>query len=155
LKDIKREELKSLLGDYLDHPKVLEMKSYIQHGNITTYDHCRRVAAASLKINRKLHLGADEKKLAVGAMLHDFYLYDWHAYDDGSHRLHGFRHPEKARMNASEVFHVGKKEQDIIRTHMWPLTLHTVPRSREAVIVCMADKWCSLQETIFMRKKGK
>jgi uncharacterized protein len=153
LKDEKREELKSLLGEYLDHPKVLEMKSYTQHGSITTYDHCWRVAEASLRINRKLNLGADEKKLAIGAMLHDFYLYDWHAYDDGSHRLHGFHHPEKARANASEIFHVGRKEQDIIRTHMWPLTLRAVPRSREAVIVCVADKWCSLQETVFMRRK--
>lgn len=153
MKDKNQEELQPLLGDYLDHPKVLEMKSYKQHGSITTYDHCRRVAATSLRINRKLHLGADEKKLAVGAMLHDFYLYDWHAYDDGSHRLHGFYHPEKARVNASEIFHVGRKEQDIIRTHMWPLTLRAVPRSREAVIVCVADKWCSLQETVFMRKK--
>ena len=66
MKDEKREELKLLLGEYLDHPKVLEMKSYTQHGSITTYDHCRRVAAASLRINRKLHLGADEKKLAIG-----------------------------------------------------------------------------------------
>ena len=61
--------------------------------------------------------------------------------------------PEKARVNARDIFHVGRKEQDIIRTHMWPLTLRAVPRSREAVIVCVADKWCSLQETVFMRKR--
>jgi hypothetical protein len=74
--------------------------------------------------------------------------------DDGKSKFMSDQFAQ-GRKHASEVFHVGKKEQDIIRTHMWPLTLHTVPRSREAVIVCMADKWCSLQETIFMRKKGK
>lgn len=145
--------LGELLEGYMEHPKVLQMKSYTQHGAITTYDHCERVAGTSLRINRRLHLGADEKKLAVGAMLHDFYLYDWHEDDGGTHRLHGFFHPEKARQNAVRIFHVGKKEQEIIRTHMWPLTLRAVPSSREAVIVCMADKWCSLEETLFMRKK--
>ena len=88
---------------------------------------------------------------AVGALLHDFYLYDWHDDDGGSHRLHGFTHPEQARQNAVEVFDIDEKEQEIIRTHMWPLTLSAIPKSREAAIVCLADKWCSLQETLFMR----
>lgn len=38
--------------------------------------------------------------------------------------------------------------QHIITTHMWPLTLRFVPRSREAVLVCMADKYCSTLETV-------
>lgn len=105
----------------------------------------------SLKLNRKFRIGADEEKLAVGALLHDFYLYDWHDDDGGSHRLHGFTHPEQARQNAVEIFDIDEKEQEIIRTHMWPLTLNAIPKSREAAIVCLADKWCSLQETLFMR----
>ena len=35
--------------------------------------------------------------LIKGAMLHDFYLYDWHAQDNGEHRWHGYHHAEKAR----------------------------------------------------------
>lgn len=147
-----KKDLRTLLKGYMEHPKVLQMKSYTQHGRITTYDHCERVASASLKLNRRFHLGADEEKLAVGALLHDFYLYDWHDDDGGTHRLHGFTHPEKARKNAVKVFHIGSKEQEIIRTHMWPLTLTAVPTSREAMIVCLADKVCSLEETIMMRK---
>ena len=30
---------------------------------------------------------------------------------------------------------------------MWPLTISAVPMCREAWIVTMADKWCSLMET--------
>lgn len=147
----KRKKLKELLGDYTSHPKVDRMKQFTQHGSISTYEHCERVAKMSLKLNRKFHIGADEEKLAVGALLHDFYLYDWHDDDGGTHSLHGFTHPEAARKNAVRTFHIGKKEQEIIRTHMWPLTITAVPKSREALIVCLADKWCSLEETLFMR----
>ena len=152
LKGMKKElRERKKLSDYINHPKVREMRSFTQHGSITTYDHCERVAEMSLKLNRRFRIGADEEKLAVGALLHDFYLYDWHDDDGGSHRLHGFTHPEQARQNAVEVFDIDEKEQEIIRTHMWPLTLSAIPKSREAAIVCLADKWCSLQETLFMR----
>ena len=151
LRDRKKAEVEKLLSDYINHPKVREMRAFTQHGSITTYDHCERVAEMSLKLNRRFRIGADEEKLAVGALLHDFYLYDWHDDDGGSHRLHGFTHPEQARQNAVEIFDIDEKEQEIIRTHMWPLTLNAIPKSREAAIVCLADKWCSLQETLFMR----
>ena len=155
LMDKKKEELRMKLEKYRNHPKIRQMKTYTQHGSITTYDHCERVASMSLKINRKFHVGADEEKLAVGALLHDFYLYDWHDFDGGEHALHGFTHPEKARQNAVKVFDIDEKEQEIIRTHMWPLTISTVPKSREAIIVCIADKVCSLEETVLMRTRKK
>ncbi|MFR4394292.1 MAG: hypothetical protein ACLT29_08440 [Ruminococcus callidus] len=74
------------------------------------------------------------------------YLYDWHNHvDEGV--LHGFAHPHIACKNAAMRFHVNAEVQHIITTHMWPLTLRFVPRSREAVIVCLADKYCSTLET--------
>jgi uncharacterized protein len=36
---------------------------------------------------------------------------------------------------------------------MWPLTITKVPTSREAVIVCIADKYVSSIETIGKRKE--
>lgn len=61
---------------------------------------------------------------------------------------HGFAHPHIACRNAAMRFHVNAEVQHIITTHMWPLTLRFVPRSREAVLVCMADKYCSTLETV-------
>ena len=132
---------------YLSHEKVKEMRGFIQHGSMDTYSHCVQVARMSFYLNRRLHLSADESALIAGALLHDFYLYDWHDKDP-SHRLHGFFHPAKACENAVRYFDIGPLEQHIIRAHMWPLTLRSVPLSREALIVCLADKWCSAAETI-------
>ena len=42
------------------------------------------------------------------------------------------------------------RQRDIIGKHMWPLTLRP-PACREAWIVTMADKYCSLMETIHRR----
>ena len=138
-----------------NHNKVKEMKNYIQHGTISTYEHCKRVTELSFLLNRRLHLNADEKALVTGAFLHDFYLYDWHNKDGGSHDWHGFIHAARAKKNAKHYFNISKKEADIIERHMWPLNLTKVPNSKEGWIVTMADKYISAKETLFERKKGK
>ena len=80
-------------------------------------------------------------------MLHDFYLYDWHKPEEAQ-PLHGFRHPATALRNARKHFALNKVEENVIISHMWPLTLRKVPRCREAALVCLADKICSLHETV-------
>ena len=104
------------------------------------------VVKLSFWINKHLHLSANERALLTGALLHDFYLYDWHEKSTW-HRWHGFSHPSRAWENARRHFPMGAKEENIIRSHMWPLIPWQIPKSREAVIVCLADKCCSLYET--------
>jgi uncharacterized protein len=144
--------IRAVLGDCIRDPKVQEMKNYIQHGAVSTYDHCKSVTQVSYWMNRHFHLGADERELLFGAFLHDFYLYDWHDSTQTWHRLHGYRHPEFARKNAVKYFRVDEGVQRIITSHMWPLTITKVPTSREAVIVCIADKYVSSIETLKKRK---
>lgn len=142
-----RERIGKILSDYLNQETVQSMKQYLQHGNTTTFEHCMNVVRLSYWMNRRFHLKADERALLVGALLHDFYLYDWHE-KSGWHRLHGFSHPFRACRNARQNFGIGKLEEDIIENHMWPLTLRHMPKSREAAIVCLADKCCSVRETV-------
>ncbi len=148
-----KKEIDKILFPIKNHKKVKQMKNYCQHGRISTYDHCCHVAALSYSINKKLHLGGDVRTILTGAMLHDFYLYDWHADDGGTHNWHGYIHAGRALKNAQTYFSIDKKTQEVIRCHMWPLNLFSIPKSREAWIVCAADKWVSLQETLFMRRK--
>lgn len=145
-------ELEAMLGDLPNDLRVLSMKDYVQHGCVSTYDHSRRVAECSLLLARRLRIRCQERKMVHAAMLHDFYLYDWHCpgKDVG---LHGFTHPKFASINARKHFRVSRHERQIIESHMWPLTLFAIPRSREAWLVCMADKYCSTVETVLYRKK--
>lgn len=142
-----RERIRTILAEYMDQEEVQSMKKYMQHGSTSTYDHCMNVVRLSYWLNRRFHLKANERALLIGAFLHDFYLYDWHEKSDW-HRFHGFRHPFFASRNARRHFQIGALEEDIIENHMWPLTFRHAPKSREAVIVCLADKCCSLTETI-------
>ena len=75
LSEIEREQLYAIVEKYDHHPDVQRMREYIQHGSVTTYQHCKNVALVSFWLNRRLRLHADETSLAVGALLHDFYLY--------------------------------------------------------------------------------
>ena len=56
-------------------------------------------------------------------------------------------------MNARNYFQITQKEQNIIQSHMWPLTFRHMPTCREAVIVCLADKYCAVVESMFQRAR--
>ena len=150
--------VRELLKEVIEDEKAMRMKRYIQHGKINTYDHCLRVCLLSYRLNRLFKIGADEKSLVTGAFLHDYFLYDWHKKKikissiGEFFKLHGFTHPEIAARNAKRDFGIGKKEENIIKSHMWPLTITKFPKSKEAAIVCIADKLTSAAETIFRFK---
>lgn len=145
------EEKQKIISKLQLNSHVQTMKKYTQHGKVSTYEHCVAVAELSYEIDKTLSLNSNLNVLLTGAMLHDFYLYDWHMYDNGEHQLHGFSHAATACRNARKYFGVNKKTGHVISSHMWPLNITSFPRSREAWIVCIADKFVSLRETLFMR----
>lgn len=143
------QDLEEVLKDYLDDEEVKKMCDYKAHGGISVYAHCLNVADLSDRIDKALGSKCDRKTLLLGALLHDFYLYDWHdaRVFVNVFKMHGYTHPETACQNAIRCFDVDEGVQEVIRCHMWPLTLFHFPSSREAMIVCMADKICALKET--------
>lgn len=128
--------------------RVSQMRTFVQHGSVSTYAHVVRVAHTSWRWARALKLRVSEPELVRAALLHDYYLYDWHHTDNKGHAVN---HPVIAARNAAEDFDLTPKERNIIEAHMWPLPPARVPASREAWLVCAADKWCSLGETLFKR----
>ncbi|MCR5788184.1 MAG: HDIG domain-containing protein [Bacilli bacterium] len=147
-KILKKDKYMDCIRDLIDHEKVQEMNNYIQHGNTTTLDHCIRVSYTSYKISKLFKM--DYKSTARAALLHDLYLYDWHKNDEKTSffKKHGFTHASKALENANKYFKLNRKEKDIIKKHMWPLTLRSVPRYKESFVVSMVDKYKSTGETL-------
>ena len=133
-------------SDILNSPNMKKNKKFIQHKDISVYEHCLNVTIMCLKIVEKLNIKIDLKTLIRGSLLHDYFLYDWHD-NDKSHRLHGFRHARFAYNNAKEEFKLNKKEKNMILTHMFPLNLR-IPKYKESIILCIADKICATKETI-------
>lgn len=140
------EAFRLIASDVCEADGMQLMKRFVQHGRTSTYQHCVRVARLCFRMNRALGLGANERALVRGALLHDYYLYDWHVTDN---RKHAVNHPCLALENALRDFpDLTPRERNAIEAHMWPLPLTRVPRCREAWLVCVADKWCSLVETV-------
>lgn len=145
---VNRRKLQVLqLAEKLEGESRLGMeRRYYQHGVTTIFQHSINVACVSYKIAEKYHLDVDYYALIRGALLHDYFLYDWHV-KDRSHRFHGFTHPRRALENADKEFQLTETERNMIYCHMFPLT-PIPPSTKEAWIVCVADKICALSETM-------
>lgn len=121
------------------------MEKYTQHGNTSCLLHTIAVAYYSIKIAEFFGMNYRKRDLIRGALLHDYFLYDWHDRAKGRN-IHGFTHPTTALNNADRDFTLTMIERDIIKKHMFPLTI-VPPKCREGWIVCLVDKGCSLYET--------
>ncbi|MCR5350286.1 MAG: HD domain-containing protein [Acholeplasmatales bacterium] len=138
-------EFKDYLEEFIKNEKYKELKKYISHGKTTLLNHSINVAylAYSYAIKKK-NKNYDIKSIVRGALLHDFYLYDWH--DKNHKRPHGFFHPKAAYENAIKYFDVNKIEENIIKTHMFPLTLFKIPKYKESRLVQKMDKKATFME---------
>lgn len=142
--------------DILHSANFRRTRQHIQHGTMTVNSHCMAVAKCSLYFSEKLavlHIRCNRRELIRGALLHDYFLYDWHDKEHLSQRrrLHGFWHPGIALRNAEKEYELNDVQREIIKKHMWPLSV-VPPTCREAWVVTTADKYCSLMETIGLHK---
>ena len=140
-------------ADILKSANMQKEKKFLQHGKVSVYTHSVRVAVLSLFLAELLRVKVNEEAMMRGALLHDYFLYDWHDKNrENYQKLHGFYHPGIALKNARKEYHLTRREEDIIKKHMWPLTV-VPPLCREAWVVTAADKYCSLLETLKIRKR--
>ena len=100
-----RHEIREAAPDILRSKNFRSTKTHVQHGNMTVNDHSMNVAKYSLALSEKLHIPCEKRDLIRGALLHDYFLYDWHSPDHISpHKLHGFYHPGRALRNAQKEY---------------------------------------------------
>jgi len=136
----------SFAKEILEHDVFSESKKHIQHGRTSVYEHSLSVARLSFSMGEFFNV-KDKRSLVRSALLHDFFLYDWHV-PEKMWSLHGWTHPVAAAENAKKYFNVSEKEYSLIRTHMWPFTLLHPPKYKEGWLICICDKIASLGETL-------
>ncbi|MBQ9011394.1 MAG: HD domain-containing protein [Bacilli bacterium] len=114
----------------------------IEHHGISRFDHSVRVSYYSYKIAKMMHL--DYEQTARGGLLHDFFL----SHDNRSVKekfVSTFIHPAKALETARKNFTLTRKEEDMIRSHMFPINI-SVPKYLESWIVSGVDKVVAVKE---------
>ncbi|MCI6350223.1 MAG: HDIG domain-containing protein [Tenericutes bacterium] len=145
-----KEEYNELIKDIITNDKVKSMDNFIQHCDTTTLEHSKEVSYLCYKICKKLKL--DYKSATRASLLHDFYLYEWRTNKE---RWHEFKHPYIALKNAEEEFNLNRKEKNMIKTHMWPLTI-IPPSSLEGLVLTLVYKYSATKEIIsYIKKRTK
>ncbi len=124
--------------------RLEQIAQYPHHGSTSRLLHSVAVAYCSCRLARWTGMSVHEEEMVRGALLHDYFFYD--AQDgDPARKGHLSRHPLTALKNAGREVELTGIERDVIEKHMFPLTPKP-PRCREAVLVSLADKVCSVYE---------
>lgn len=122
----------------------------IVHHDGSIADHVLAVAFWCFVIARLLGFRKHLAELVRGALLHDYFFYDWRIARPRNGKLHGFHHPREARENAEADFGpLSARERDCIEKHMFPLTPWP-PIYKESLLVCLVDKLVALGEVLAM-----
>lgn len=131
------------VGHLIQHPRFQKLESITQHHHSTRLEHSINVSYTSYRIAKKI--GWDFKSTARGALLHDFFYYDWR--ETKFNKGHAWVHPRIAVRNARKLTELNKREEDIILKHMWGATI-APPRYKEGYIVTIVDKYWAIKEAI-------
>ena len=148
-----KQELEDIYQSFLNDERILKMKDIQMHRGSNCYIHSFKVA--KLAIKRALrHKKGNLHVILLGAILHDYYLYDWRT-DKEKMKSHLRDHPYIAAENAERDFGIYEPIQRVIRSHMWPINFDEFPKTKEARIISLADKSIYLREIICSRRYKK
>lgn len=154
----------AIVENILFNSNFVKLKNDDHHGT-NKYDHCRRVSYISYKIARLLH--CDYKATARAGLLHDFFYGTRKESNENSY----LNHPITSARNAKKYFAINKKEESIIRTHMFHQILikkifpfinrkehakvwESKPTCIEGWIVCMTDMFVAFYELFLYKVKN-
>lgn len=120
-------------------------QAHHKHTNVSL--HSEHVAAICLWLAEKLGMDVNEERLVLGALSHDLGIIGRQEKFKSALETYT-QHPAESVTVARELLPEKFDDvmEDMIRHHMWPLT-ETMPETREGMLLLMADKICSVQET--------
>lgn len=131
----------NLVYDIYDNAEFNKIK-LIEHHGVTRFDHSLRVSYYSYKIAKFLKL--DYVEVARAGLLHDFFFSEENR-NAKDRFVSTFRHPRISVLNSVINFELSEKEIDIIRTHMFPISLK-IPKYAESWLVSLVDKCAAVYE---------
>lgn len=137
LSEERKAELEKFYQQFLHDERILKMKEIPMHRGSNCFLHSFRVARLCIKRAQR-HKHVNYEVLLVGAILHDYYLYDWRKNRE-LRKKHGRNHPMIAARKAKEDFGISDEVSKIIETHMWPINFKKFPKTKEARILMNAD----------------
>jgi len=140
-------EYAAIVAPLLEHADVRGMDGF-RHHDRTALTHSLAVSTRAWALARRL--GLDAASVARGALLHDFFLYDWR---DGRNPHHPTGHARVALDNARARFSLNPVEEDIIVAHMWPIG-KPFYSYRESALVSLVDKLVSTKEVTVLFARG-
>ena len=118
------------VSDLMQDTAVQSMRLLPQHrAGVSCYHHSVLVSYASWRVCDWLGLDARDAASHPGIR-------------------HGSQHPEVALRNARARFSLTWREEDIIRSHMFPYTPTKVYRCLESAVVSTMDKLCAAAELV-------
>jgi uncharacterized protein len=147
-------------SDILSSKEFKEAENQIHHYMTTVASHSLKTAMAGVEICfllKKAGIRADLRKVVRTALLHDLGMVGRRQLYRNNYEC-CLRHPGNSAAISRQIWKdIDEKSLAAIESHMWPLSVH-IPRTREAFVLCLADKIASVRDLITIiriHKKGK
>lgn len=133
----KEVEFNNIVNDILKDEKFIELKYEIHHG-ISRLQHSLNVAKLTFMVCKFFHMKKYEETTRA-ALLHDFFK------DEEVNGKQFINHPQRAAINAKQIFNINEFQTNIIESHMFPVA-KVMPKYKESILVSAADKTIAVYE---------
>lgn len=128
-----QKEFNEIIKDIITNEEFLKLQNEIHHST-SRFDHSLRVAYETYSKLKKSSINYVDATRA--ALLHDFF-FDDDLSSNQNDRLNN--HPLKALENAKKYFDINELQENIILSHMYPLS-YCFPKYKESWLVSLMDK---------------
>ena len=152
-----KDRLEEIYQYFLNDQRVMRMKAVPMHRGSNCYEHSFKVAKKAIKhgLRRINKEKIDLEVILVGAILHDYYLYDWRS-DRSKRKRHCHNHPDIAVANAVKDFAISKKVQFPIRWSLLAklLLVSNINKKREknSSLIFLNSLMISFYQSSFFKK---
>ena len=134
-----QKEFNKIIKDIVTNEEFMKLQNEVHHST-TRFDHSLRVAyEVYTKLKDKY---PNYVEVTRAALLHDFF-FDDDLSSSQNDRLNN--HPLIALENAKKYFDINELQENIILSHMYPLS-YCLPRFKESWIVSLMDKKVTILE---------